>query len=119
MVSLVELNSFLNEENYYRYLNNISNPDLIIIDDLGAERCSDYALERVYSIIEYRISTGKPMIITTNLELEEIKSATDIRKIRTYDRLFRVCFPIPFHGVSFRKKHARDNFETMNELLNA
>ena len=58
-------------------------------------------------------------IITTNLELEEMKSATDIRKIRTYDRLFRVCFPIPFHGVSFRKKYARDNFETMNELLNA
>ena len=116
---LVELNSFLDEEDYYRYLSNISNPDLIIIDDLGAEHGSDYALERVYSIIEYRISTGKPMIITTNLELEEIKSATDIRKIRTYDRLFRVCFPIPFHGVSFRKKHARDNFETMNELLNA
>ncbi|MDD6825232.1 MAG: ATP-binding protein [Oscillospiraceae bacterium] len=116
---LVELNSFLNEEDYYRYLSNISNPDLIIIDDLGAERGSDYALEQVYSIIEYRISTGKPMIITTNLELEEMKSATDIRKIRTYDRLFRVCFPIQFHGVSFRKKHARDNFETMNELLNA
>lgn len=112
------MSGFYNEEQYYEYLDNISKPDLLIVDDLGAERGTDYAAERVHALIDYRISAGKPLIITTNLELSEMRETSDIRKKRTYDRIFNACFPIAFRGTSFRQKQARDNFMMMNELLN-
>lgn len=115
---IVELSGFFNENEYEDYLNSISRPELLIIDDLGAERGTDYAIERVHTLIDYRMSVGKPMIVTTNLELSEMKNTNDIRRKRTYDRIFKSCFPIGFHGTSFRQKQARDNFMMMNELLN-
>lgn len=115
---ITEMCGFYSEEQYYEYLDNISKPDLLIVDDLGAERGTDYAAERVHALIDYRISAGKPLIITTNLELSEMRETSDIRKKRTYDRIFNACFPIAFRGTSFRQKQARDNFMMMNELLN-
>lgn len=116
---IVEMSGFFNENEYEDYLNSISHPELLIIDDLGAERGTDYAIERVHTLIDYRMSIGKPMIVTTNLELSEMKKTDDVRRKRTYDRIFKSCFPIGFHGASFRQKQARDNFMMMNELLNA
>lgn len=115
---IVEMSGFFNENEYETYLSSISRPDLLIIDDLGSERGTDYAIERVHTLIDYRISIGKPMIVTTNLELSEMQGTTDLRRERTYDRIFKACFPIGFHGKSYRQKQARENFAKMNELLN-
>ena len=46
---------------------------LVIFDDLGAERGTDYALEKVYNIIDERYRKKLPMILTTNLTLDEMK----------------------------------------------
>lgn len=92
-------------------------PDLFILDDLGAERKTDYALERVHDIVEYRVSSGKPMIVTTNYSLKQMKEETDLRKIRTFDRIFNCCFPIPFTGSSFRKKNASDTYAEIKDIL--
>ena len=40
---------------------------LLIIDDLGAERSTDYALEKVYNIIDSRYLSGKPLILTNDV----------------------------------------------------
>ncbi|MBR3324515.1 MAG: ATP-binding protein [Clostridia bacterium] len=42
-----------------------SNVDMIIIDDLGTERISSWALEKLYTIIQNRCEKGLPIIITT------------------------------------------------------
>lgn len=52
---------------------------LLIIDDLGAERGTDYSLERVYDIIDSRYRSNKPIILTTNLTMEQMKNCEDIR----------------------------------------
>ena len=82
----------------------------LLFDDLGAERSTDYALERVYDIVDERTRKKKPMIITTNLTLDEMKVETDIRYQRIYDRIFPVCYPINFTGPSWRKTSAFNNF---------
>lgn len=58
---------------------------LLIIDDLGAERGTDYSLERVYDIIDSRYRSNKPIILTTNLTMEQMKNCEDIR----YNRIYR------------------------------
>lgn len=91
---------------------------LVIFDDLGAERSTDYALEKVYNIIDSRYRRKLPMIVTTNLTIEEMKSETDRRYTRIYDRVFEVCYPMQFTGMSWRKKAANSRFMEMEKLLN-
>lgn len=45
-----------------------SNIDMIIIDDLGTERVSKWALEKLYTIIENRNENRLPIIITTRFD---------------------------------------------------
>ena len=102
------------EEKLMRQLNRAK---LLIIDDLGAERGTDFALEKVYNIVDSRYRSRLPMILTTNLDLEEMKRVTDIRYSRIYDRIFEVCYPVKFTGPSFRKVEANRRFKEMRDFL--
>ena len=53
--------------------------DLLILDDLGVEKASDWVIERLYSLINYRVDEEKSMIITSNLTVEEIKTRLNAR----------------------------------------
>lgn len=91
--------------------------DLLILDDLGAERSTDYALEQIYNIVDSRYRVGLPVIYTTNLTLEELKHPSDLRYARIYDRILERCFPVEFRGNSRRKAGAWQGFEDMQALL--
>ena len=79
--------------------------DLVILDDLGAERQSQYALEKTFFVIDERYKTGKPLIVTTNQKLSDMEAMrqsghADYKRI--YDRIFEMCIPIMFEGPSRR-----------------
>lgn len=112
MTSLVTLIDGMDE--IIRRMNEI---DLLILDDLGAERSTDYGFERIYAVCDARYRSGKPVIYTSNLPLNAFKHAEDIRCARIYDRVLERCYPVEFRGVSRRKCEARRGFEEMNELL--
>jgi len=61
----------------YQYIASFSNYSLLIIDDLGIERNTEYALEQVYAVIDERYKSGLPVIITTNLTI----NASAIRRM--------------------------------------
>ncbi len=90
---------------------------LVIFDDLGTERSTDYAIEKVYNIIDSRYRSGLPMILTTNLTLDAMQNETDVRYKRIFDRIFETCYPMQFTGVSWRMKSAYQRFEAMEALL--
>ena len=46
--------------------------DLLIIDDLGKEQCSDWSMSILYSILNDRYEDMKPTIITTNYSAEDL-----------------------------------------------
>ena len=98
-------------------LNRLGYAKLVIFDDLGAERGTDYALEKVYNIIDSRYRKGLPMILTTNLTIEEMKRDMDTRYSRIYDRIFEICYPMQFTGPSWRKTEASRRFDEMKKLL--
>lgn len=98
-------------------LNRLGYAKLVIFDDLGAERGTDYALEKVYNIIDSRYRKSLPMILTTNLSIEEMKRDMDIRYSRIYDRIFEICYPMQFTGPSWRKTEASRRFDEMKKLL--
>lgn len=94
----------------------LGNAKLVIFDDLGAERNTDYALERVYSLIDHRYRQGLPMIITTNLTPKEMMSEPDVRLSRIYDRIFETCYPMQFKGDSWRKIQANRRYKEFDTL---
>ena len=56
--------------------------DLLIIDDLGVERGTEYAMEQMFFVIDSRYRSRRPMIITTNLKLSELKTPPDLAHAR-------------------------------------
>ncbi len=100
-----------------KLIESLNQAKLLIIDDLGAERSTDFALEKVYSIIDGRYSAGLPMILTTNLELSEMQNCSDIRYKRVYERILEVCYPVKIGGQSRRKGAARDRFAEMKSFF--
>ncbi len=78
-------------------LDRILGYDLLCIEDLGAERCTEYMTGMVYSVIDGRYKAGKPMIVTTNKMLAAMeKAAPSDPWCRIYDRLIERCYPIEF-----------------------
>lgn len=98
-------------------INRLNAAKLLIFDDLGTERCTNAAIEKVYNIVDSRYRSKLPMIVTTNVTLEQMKSEMDIRYRRIYDRLFENCYPVQFVGPSWRKKAAAKSFESMARLF--
>ena len=99
------------------YMKSLMRPDLLILDDLGAERNTSFGKERVFDVVDKRLLTGKPMIVTTNIPLSVMKQAADLDDRRIFDRILEVCVPIMFDGDSFRKSTAADNLKTAARLL--
>ena len=98
-------------------IDDLSRYSLIILDDLGAERKSEYMQEIVFNIIDSRYRTGLPFFITTNLSIEEIKKPIDITCSRIYDRILERCFPIEISGESRRRKNVKDTFFDTKDKL--
>lgn len=118
MTSFVKLIPEMNEfDGNNKYIDMLSKAKLVVLDDFGTERNTDYALEKVYNIIDSRYRSGKPVIITTNLSLNEMKESDDIRYARIYDRIFEMCYPVRFTGKSWRKREAVNRFEAMKARL--
>lgn len=79
-MQIVERSCFYSESEYAEYIQSITAPDLLVIDDLGAERGTDFALERVHSLVDTRISANKPMIVTTNIDITDMGNCANLKK---------------------------------------
>ena len=86
-----------------QYIASFGKVDLLIIDDLGVERNSAYALEQVYAVIDERYKSNLPLIITTNLTHKQIRSCQDVAHARIYSRVLEMCTPVLLQGSDRRK----------------
>lgn len=98
-------------------IDSLARMQLLVIDDLGSERNTEFMNEIVYSIIDARHKSGLPLIVTTNLTGEQLKHPADIHSERVFSRLFEMCFPVEVKGEDRRKLKLRDNDKDLKELL--
>lgn len=103
---------FEGKQEYYDSLNRFS---LLVLDDLGAERKTEYMQEIVYNVIDSRYRAGLPMIITTNLTAEELKNPQDITNRRIYDRVIERCLPVEVAGKNRRHQKTTESFAALKE----
>ncbi len=74
---------------------------LVILDDLGAEKPSDWVKEKLFTLINYRYENKKPLIVTTNCTPSELISQVGER---IADRLREMCKVVKIEGKSWRGK---------------
>ena len=65
--------------------------DVLIVDDLGAEKTSDWVLQTLYTIMDRRYREELRTIITSNLSIEEIRDKLDDRIASRIVGMCRVC----------------------------
>lgn len=99
------------------YLNSLDRFRLLVLDDLGAERNTQYMNEMTYQIVDYRMRSGLPMLITTNLTWEEIRNPKDLNTRRLYTRIMDVCHSIKVPPAGRRNHNAADQYKEMREAL--
>jgi DNA replication protein DnaC len=106
-------------EDKNRFIDSLNAYSLLILDDLGAERNSEFALEQVFSVIDSRYRSKKPLIITTNLTLDELKHPTDLAHARIYDRILERCVPLKINNRNIREQNAAAQLSRVREILTA
>jgi len=100
------------------YISRLCSFPLLILDDFGMERGTEYGLEQVYNVIDSRYRSGRPLIVTTNLTLEDLQHPEDTAHARIYDRLIEMCSPVRFTGSNFRKATAQEKMGQLKKLTN-
>ena len=73
--------------------------NLLIIDDIGVEKTSDWVHEMFYKIIDHRYNELKPMIIISNLRGDEINEKLSERIM---SRVYEMCKGVKFKGKDYR-----------------
>ena len=99
------------------YYDNLNRFPLLVIDDLSAERKTEYMQEIVFNVIDARYRAKLPLIVTTNLTREELLHPSDLTYQRIFSRLFEMCTPIEVTGKDRRQKALREDIGKFKDLL--
>lgn len=99
-------------------LDRLSIYKLLIVDDLGVERDSTYAEEQIFNIVDARSNSELPVIVTTNLTLDEMEHPTSMQYARIYDRVLAMCpIRLKLAGESRRKGNASKREQLARKIL--
>jgi DNA replication protein DnaC len=88
------------ERSHVDLLDRLAAIDLLHVDDVGAERTTDWVLEELYSIVNARYEDQKAMVITTNILDRE--ALCEQITARTVSRLTEMCDELPLVGEDHR-----------------
>lgn len=75
--------------------------DLLILDDLGTEFTTGFVTAAFYNIVNTRLLSGKPTVISTNLTFEELEDKYTNRVVSRILGCYQVC---RFYGEDMRVK---------------
>jgi DNA replication protein DnaC len=88
------------EQSYLEFFERLTAVDLLHIDDLGAEKRSDWVLEQLYALVNERYEEERSMVVTTNLDQAQLEEQIGPR---TVSRLVEICGdPVPLFGEDRR-----------------
>lgn len=101
------LNLLQGTQDKQNLLDSLARYKLLIIDDLGVERDSSFGLEQIFNVVDARSHAHLPIIVTTNLSMEEMKNPASVQYGRIYDRVLEMCqVPLKLTGDSRRRQNA-------------
>lgn len=98
---LEKLKEEFNSNGEPKYLNFMKNVDMLILDDVGKEKQTEWSESVMFGIINSRYESMKPVIITSNFSQSELE---DYFGNACYSRLVEMCYALSTKGEDFRRK---------------
>lgn len=96
-----------------KFLADIIRVPVLVIDDIGVEKPTDWVNEKFYSILNGRMIQKQVTIFTSNCEMENL-----LFDDRIINRIMKMALPVPFPDESVRAALAKaENRELYNRLL--
>ena len=89
----------IGEQSYSDLFERLATVDLLHLDDLGAEKQTEWVLEQLYALINERYEAQRSVLVTTNLPHEELEEQIGSR---TVSRLSQICDEVPLFGADRR-----------------
>ena len=99
LFSVLEAHRFRPDEDNAAAVAQLYNCDLLIMDDLGTELAGNFVTSALYALLNSRILDGKPMVISTNLNISEIRERYSPQIASRLEGNFRL---LPFVGEDIR-----------------
>ena len=92
---------FGDKERTEEFTDRLYKADLLIMDDLGKEKYTEWAAEQLFSLLDRRYRECKPVIVTTNFTPQELDRRVDPAVM---SRLTGSCRLIRMDGTDYRRK---------------
>jgi DNA replication protein DnaC len=90
-------------DSYHSFFERVTGVDLLHIDDVGAEKRSEWVLEQLYALINERYEAQRSVVVTTNLNEMELEEQIGQR---TVSRLLEICGePRTLFGPDHRSRY--------------
>jgi DNA replication protein DnaC len=89
------------EDSYLQFFDRLTSVDLLHIDDVGAEKRSDWVIEQLYALINERYEQRRSIVLTTNHDREKLEDQFGPRIV---SRLTEMTEPIPLFGPDRRRE---------------
>ena len=99
LFSKLEKNRFNPDAASQEAVDKLQRADLLIIDDLGTELPGNFVTAALYALVNDRLLAGKPMIISTNLTIDEIRTRYSLQIASRLQGSFML---LPFVGQDIR-----------------
>jgi DNA replication protein DnaC len=93
------LDDFRPGDDSLRRVRDCQSADLLVIDDLGAEKPSEWTQERLYSVVDHRYANCLPLLVTGNVPPAKLAEQTGDR---VASRLAEMCQVVPVTGSDRR-----------------
>jgi DNA replication protein DnaC len=90
------------EQGYLEFFERLTSVDLLHLDDVGAEKRTDWVLEQLYAVVNERYETGRSILVTSNLDQMQLEEQIGAR---TVSRIVEMCgqeFMVPMYGDDMR-----------------
>lgn len=100
--------------------NRLLRADLIVLDDLAAERDTSFMQEVVFQVVGELSGAGKPMILTSNLSPQEFLHPAELPRSRVFSRVAEVCTIISVTGADRRMERRKaEQKDDIQRLIDA
>lgn len=109
---LDEIKNTFQTEGYSRLMEQIKRVDILMLDDFGGERPTDWVNEVFYSILNDRMTAKKITFFTSNAEAEALQYGE-----RIISRVMKMAMPVKFPEESIREAMAKKENESLMTLL--
>ena len=91
------------------WMDTVKNADLLVLDDLGSERPTEWVRERIFVIVNHRYREALPTLFTSNIGPKDLASQLGER---TASRIIAMCDWISLEGEDYRETSVREGRET-------